>query len=159
MSYTIAIDPATRFGFAVIDHLDQLLVASSHRIDDVGEKRSGKWGAFEVWLRTRLAAYADSGGIDLVVFENPIKFRGHRSPNFTSPQLCGIIMASCEVLRLPYVGADHATVKKFATGKGGAKKDDVLRAARLRWPGHSFRDDNAADAAWLAQWGRECADV
>jgi Holliday junction resolvasome RuvABC endonuclease subunit len=158
VSYTIAIDPATRFGFAVIDHLGQLLVASSHRIDEIGEKRSGKWGAFELWLRTRLVSYANSGGVDLVVFEEPISFAG-RAPNWTSPQLCGIIMASCEVLKMPYVSAHNVTVKKFATGSGRAKKEDMVRAARHRWPGHSFSDDNAADAAWLAQWGMECADV
>ena len=40
-----------------------------------------------------------------------------------------------------------ATIKKYATGKGNAKKPHMLDAAKARWTG--IVDDNHADALWL----------
>lgn len=44
-----------------------------------------------------------------------------------------------------------ADVKAIATGKGNAPKDRILKAARCRpdWRHIEFRDDNAADAAYV----------
>lgn len=56
-------------------------------------------------------------------------------------------------LRGPAVRKVHVSeVKMLATGKGGGKGTDkagMLAAARRRWPGISFPDDNAADAAFV----------
>ena len=42
------------------------------------------------------------------------------------------------------------TIKKHATGRGNARKDAMLAAARAR--GHSPADDNEADALALLYW-------
>lgn len=45
-------------------------------------------------------------------------------------------------------------LKKFATGKGTASKEDVMLAAVRRWPDLKITDNNTADAAVLMQMGR-----
>lgn len=45
------------------------------------------------------------------------------------------------------------SLKKFATGKGNARKDDVKLAVYKKW-GLEFSDDNLADAFVLSQVGR-----
>lgn len=50
----------------------------------------------------------------------------------------------------PYVEIPPACLKRYATGRGNASKDDVLQAAVMR-SGHVFVDNNAADAWWLWQ--------
>ncbi len=44
-------------------------------------------------------------------------------------------------------------VKQLATGKGNAKKAEMIAAAELRWPGRQWTD-NTADASWVADYGR-----
>jgi len=47
------------------------------------------------------------------------------------------------------------TLKKFATGHGGATKDMMLSALKKRWPGRETGcDDNAVDAIFLLEWAR-----
>lgn len=53
----------------------------------------------------------------------------------------------CEDNSIPYEGVPVGTIKKHATGKGNAGKDEVKKAMRAK--GHSPQDDNEADA--LAQ--------
>ncbi|MDQ3107836.1 MAG: crossover junction endodeoxyribonuclease RuvC [Actinomycetota bacterium] len=48
--------------------------------------------------------------------------------------------------------AAPATIKKFATGRGNARKPDMLDASR-RAGYEGSNDDNAVDAWWLYQYG------
>ena len=49
---------------------------------------------------------------------------------------------------VPFVEIPPACLKKYATGRGNATKDDVLQQAVVR-SGKTFKDNNAADAWWL----------
>lgn len=60
-----------------------------------------------------------------------------------------------EQVCLSYVSLPVPTLKKFATGSGGAGKDVMLAAAKRYWPGVKFADDNEADARWLLKWAVE----
>lgn len=53
----------------------------------------------------------------------------------------------CETHSIPYQGVPVQTIKKHATGKGNASKEDVIRAVKKR--GFNPKDDNEADAIAL----------
>lgn len=63
------------------------------------------------------------------------------------------LTAWCEHHKIPYQGVPVGTIKKHATGKGNASKDDMVAAARKR--GHDPIDDNEADALALLHWAIE----
>ena len=64
----------------------------------------------------------------------------------------GIVRMTLAEWDLPYVAIPPATLKKFATGKGNAKKE-LMREAWLQFSGDDVPDDNQVDAAWLRQVG------
>ena len=63
------------------------------------------------------------------------------------------LTAWCEHHQIPYQGVPVGTIKKHATGKGNAGKEDVIAAIRAR--GHQPIDDNEADALALLHWAIE----
>jgi len=64
----------------------------------------------------------------------------------------GIVRMTLAQRGIPYMDIPPATLKKFATGKGNAKKP-VMRQAWLEFSGEDNADDNQVDAAWLRQVG------
>lgn len=53
----------------------------------------------------------------------------------------------------PVVEVAPGTLKKYATGKGNAGKDEMLAAAIRRYPDAEVTDNNVADAVHLAAMG------
>lgn len=90
--------------------------------------------------------------IELITFEEVRRHVGtdaaHAYGGFLS-QLTGL----SEELGIPYQGVPVQTIKKHVTGKGNAGKDVVKKAIADR--GHSFTDDNEADAIALLYWTLE----
>ena len=69
----------------------------------------------------------------------------------------GHLTAWCEHHNIPYQGVPVGTIKKHATGKGNAGKDEMIAAAKAR--GHDPVDDNEADALALLHWAIETQEV
>jgi len=65
------------------------------------------------------------------------------------------LTAWCEHRQTPYQGVPVGTIKKHATGKGNAGKDEMVASARRR--GHCPVDDNEADAIGLLYLACELA--
>jgi len=63
----------------------------------------------------------------------------------------------CEHHGIPYQGVPVGTIKKHATGKGNAGKDEVIAAMRAK--GHPVADDNEADALALLHWAIETQEA
>jgi Holliday junction resolvasome RuvABC endonuclease subunit len=63
----------------------------------------------------------------------------------------------CEHRNIPYQGVPVGTIKKHATGKGNAVKDEVIAAMRVK--GHPVSDDNEADALALLHWAIETQEA
>ena len=63
------------------------------------------------------------------------------------------LTAWCEHHQIPYGGVPVGTIKKHATGKGNASKDEMVAAMRVL--GHNPTDDNEADALALLAWAVE----
>jgi len=64
--------------------------------------------------------------------------------------LLATLTSWCELHGIPYQGVPVGTIKKHATGKGNASKDDMVAAAKGM--GYYPRDDNEADALALLHW-------
>jgi Holliday junction resolvasome RuvABC endonuclease subunit len=92
------------------------------------------------------------GEIGQIYFE---EVRRHNSTD--AAHVYGGLMATltawCEHHQIPYAGVPVATIKRHATGKGNASKDDILAAIQAL--GHPVSDDNEADAIALLHWALE----
>lgn len=101
---------------------------------------------FKRWL-TELKAV--TSGIDALHFEEVRRHvstdAAHAYGGFLAP-----LTAWCEHHQIPYQGVPVGTIKKHATGKGNAGKDEVTASVRAR--GHAPSDDNEADALALLHW-------
>ena len=88
-------------------------------------------------------------GIDLVHFEEVRRHAGvdaaHAYGGFMAH-----LTAWCEHHNIPYQGVPVGTIKKHATGKGNAGKDDMIAAMVKR--GFAPTVDNEADALALLHW-------
>lgn len=68
-------------------------------------------------------------------------------------ELGGVIRLLLLDMGVPYIVVAPTTNKKFATGKGNAEKDLVLKRVFQHW-GADMSNNNEADAFSLAQFGR-----
>ena len=108
---------------------------------------------FKRWL-TELKGV--TGGITALYFE---EVRRHVSTDAAHAYggFLATLTAWCEHHQIPYQGVPVGTIKKHATGKGNASKDDVLSAMRAL--GHAPADDNEADALALLRWAIASQEV
>ena len=67
--------------------------------------------------------------------------------------LMATLTAWAELRGVPYQGVPVGTVKRHATGKGNAGKEEMIAAARAR--GFRPSDDNEADALAILHWALE----
>lgn len=90
--------------------------------------------------------------VDTVYFEEV-----HRHAGTDAAHVYGGLLATlsawCEEKRIPYLGISVGTIKKHATGKGNAGKDQMIESVKAR--GHNPKDDNEADALAIAYCARD----
>ncbi len=101
---------------------------------------------FKRWL-TELKAVAID--IHAVYFEE-VRRHGGVDAAHVYGGLMATLTTWCEHHNVPYQGVPVGTIKKHATGKGNAGKDEVIAAMRAK--GHPVTDDNEADALALLHW-------
>ena len=104
---------------------------------------------FKRWLSELKAM---SSEIHAVYFEEVRRHAG-----VDAAHVYGGLMATlttwCEHHNVAYQGVPVGTIKKHATGKGNASKEEVIAAMRAH--GHPVTDDNEADALALLHWAIE----
>jgi Holliday junction resolvasome RuvABC endonuclease subunit len=102
------------------------------------------------WLRSSVLDRAVPS--DLVVIEG-YAYGAKGNAVINLGELGGVIRLALSDDGICYVEVPPACVKLFATGKGNAKKDEVLAAAirKLEYAGH---DHNEADALWLLEMAK-----
>ncbi|MFZ9585394.1 MAG: crossover junction endodeoxyribonuclease RuvC [Pseudohongiellaceae bacterium] len=107
---------------------------------------------FKRWL-TELKAHAD--GIDSLHFE---EVRRHVSTDAAHAYggFLATLTSWCEHHQIPYQGVPVGTIKKHATGKGNASKNEMITA--MRRLGHVPTDDNEADALAILYWASRSND-
>ena len=108
---------------------------------------------FAAWLSE---LHIKAGPLTRVVFEEVRAHKGTAAAH-TYGAFLGQLTAWCELHHVPYQGVPVATIKKHATGKGNAGKDEVIAAMRAM--GHAVTDDNEADALAILHWAIDTQEV
>lgn len=98
---------------------------------------------FKTWL-TDLKN--NMGGVDYVAYEEVRRHAGTDAAHVYGGFMAHLT-AWCEHHKIPYEAIPVGTIKKDATGKGNASKDDMIAAMKAK--GHNPEDDNEADAIAL----------
>ena len=101
---------------------------------------------FKNWL-TEIKAQL--GQVDAVYFEEVRRHAGTDAAHVYGGFLA-VLTAWCEHHRIAYQGVPVGTIKKHATGKGNAGKDEMIAAAKAK--GHPVENDNEADAIAILHW-------
>ena len=107
---------------------------------------------FRRWLTEIKATAADTQGIGAVYFEEVRRHMGVDAAHVYGG-LLATLTAWCEHHQIPYQGVPVGTIKRHATGRGNASKDEVIAAMRAL--GHAVTDDNEADALALLHWAMD----
>jgi Holliday junction resolvasome RuvABC endonuclease subunit len=145
----LSLDLGTRTGWALLGRDGSITSGSESFKPQRFEGGGMRYLRFKRWL-TEIKQSADD--IDAVYFEEVRRHAGvdaaHAYGGFMAQ-----LTAWCEHHNTPYQGVPVGTIKKHATGRGNASKDEMIAAARLR--GHVPADDNEADALALLHWAVE----
>lgn len=88
-----------------------------------------------------------TAGVDLVVLEG-YSFGSKGRSVFQIAELGGIVRNDLQRLGMPWVDVPPSSLKKYATGRGNAGKDEMVAAAIRRF-GFAGHDNNEADALLL----------
>ncbi|MGO4917460.1 crossover junction endodeoxyribonuclease RuvC [Pseudogemmobacter sp. W21_MBD1_M6] len=93
-----------------------------------------------------------SGPIEAIHYEEVRRHAGTDAAHVFGG-LMAVLTSWAELRGVPYQGVPVGTIKKYATGHGGAPKQAMIAAARAR--GFSPADDNEADAIAILLWAIE----
>lgn len=85
---------------------------------------------------------------DIIVYEE-VGFVKYRDAHASYNHYLAVVKMWCLDNDVQSVGVPVGTIKKHATGRGNAKKEDMLAAAKKTWPDAVFHDDNDVDARWI----------
>lgn len=149
----LALDLGTQTGWA-LSAFDQPITSGSESFKPQRFEGGGmRYLRFKRWL-TEIKQSAER--IDAVYFEEVRRHIGVDAAHAYGGFLA-TLTAWCEHHQIPYQGVPVGTIKKHATGKGNASKDDMIAAVIKR--GFSPADDNEADALALLHWALDTQEV
>jgi hypothetical protein len=124
---------------------DGFVASGTQRFDAGGRHGYGvRFLQFRRWLTDRKPY-----GLDRIFYERILHHASGDSAHAYGA-FVGTLAAWGEAHSVPYFGVNWATVKKYATGSGAAKKPEIIAAMRAR--GYAPEDDNEADALALLDY-------
>jgi len=141
----LAIDSGTKTGWAVNRP------APISGTQDFSLKRGESPGMRFLMFRSWLKKIINTARPEIVIYE-----RAHHRGGAATEVGVGftaIIQEVCAEAKIEYVALHSSALKKHATGKGNASKEEVMAAAKKK--GWKFADDNEADALWLLDCAME----
>lgn len=154
----LALDLATHTGWALMEN-DRL--ESGVQVFDVkrGESPGMRYVRFNRWLQSVVFPATEEGfprasmappRVNLIVYEQTVPFPakfGGASAREISAGFATRVQEFCAIRLIEHATVYPSTLKKWTTGKGNAKKADMLAAVSDRWL--AVTDDNQADAIAL----------
>ena len=138
----LSLDVATKCGWA----LGNLTTMEASGVWDFSIKRDESSGMRLVRFKSKLNEFFSTRKIDLVTFERSSGM--HKAPIIVQSELHGVLKLVCEDLGIKYKAYSAQEIKRFATNKGRANKDDMRVALSAK---HNILklDDNEIDAIWI----------
>jgi Holliday junction resolvasome RuvABC endonuclease subunit len=142
----LALDLGTTTGWALRGSDGQITSGSESFRPQRFEGGGMRYLRFKRWL-TEMKSCA--GGLDALVFEEVRRHAGVDAAHAYGGFLA-TLTAWCEHHQIPYQGVPVGTIKKHATGRGNASKDEMVAAMQAL--GFRPADDDEADALALLMW-------
>jgi Holliday junction resolvasome RuvABC endonuclease subunit len=131
----LAIDQASHCGWALSKDLYGVWDLTTKKDEDMGMKL--------IRFRNKLKEVCTSEGVEMIVYERVAGM--HTASIIHAAKMVAIIETFCTENSINYTAFSAQEVKKFATGKGNANKDAMVKAAQEKY-GYPGTDDNIADA-------------
>ena len=143
----LAIDPGTKMGWALGKSGSSEVLSGTW---DLSLRRGDSSGMRYVYLRKKLteilAAYPD---LEMVITEQAHNRGGHATEVLNG--LVTHVQSWCAEHNITKVTSVHSsTLKKSATGKGNASKEEMIQTAIEK--GWNPKDDNEADALHILDY-------
>lgn len=115
---------------------------------DLNTRKDESSGMKMIRFRSKLKEITVSENIDLIAYERVAGM--HKNSIIHAAKMVAMIETFCEENNIQYIAFSASEIKKFATGKGNAKKDAMIAAAALKY-GYTGTNDNEADAIHIYQ--------
>jgi Holliday junction resolvasome RuvABC endonuclease subunit len=133
----LALDLGTRTGYAILKD-EHITIGTKKLLHDKNAS-----GVRFLYFRRWLTEMIETHNIYNVFFERVYRHKGTEAAHIYGAFMYVLAMV-CEELKIRCVGLNVGTIKKFATGKGNATKEEMIAAAKLR--GFDPQTDDEADA-------------
>lgn len=141
----LGLDISTHCGAVLLDG-DQVLYSGVAHYKPMAN-RFDRWALYKQWLATLL----ESHDVTLASIEGYGFSNSHTLATLVE---LGTVLRMCAVeMGVSYIEVAPTSLKKFSTGKGNARKNQMMLAVYKRW-GFETVDDNIADAYALARMGQ-----
>lgn len=121
-------------------------------VQDFSKRRGESNGAMYLRFRTWFKSLLLNHQIKIVIYE--YTFSKSQAASEILTNLRGRIQEECAALSVEFAAVPATTLKKWATGKGNADKDQMMARA-VAYLGRPPIDDNEADAVMVSAWGHE----
>ena len=113
---------------------------------DLKTRKDESMGMKLIRFKSKLKEIHAAESLNLIVYERPAG--KHANSIIHQAKLIANLEEFCENLGIAYNASSASEIKKFATGKGNASKDEMIQAAKDKY-GYNGNDDNEADAIHL----------
>lgn len=118
---------------------------------DLRVKKDESSGMKLIRFRSKLEDIRKGVGVDVIVFEQTIVFAKHSGAE-SQAELQGVLKLWCMDNHVENKSYPISVIKKFATGKGNAKKEQMIEAANRKWNREfTLKDNNQVDALWILE--------
>lgn len=110
---------------------------------DFKPKRGESEGMRVVRFKAKIREMIDMEQISLIAYERPAGM--HKSSIIVESEMIGVLKDLCIEKSVELACYSATEIKKFATGKGNAKKELMIQAAKEKY-GYMGESDDEADA-------------
>jgi hypothetical protein len=148
---TLAVDLGTTSGWALCLPNGQVLSGTWN----FKPKRGDGTGMRYLRLQAKLDEMHDLYTLKHIIYELPAGVYRSGSADDTVKGLVAHVQSWSEANGVPSEGFAPSQIKKFAVGRGNAKKDEIFAAAKAKW-GEAVLDHNQGDALWLLDLAGGC---